>query len=130
MHFDSHLRPAEKFLGLSEGDAHVIRNAGGRFADAHRSLTISQTLLGTKEVAFVHHTDCGMLTFNDDVIRKIISDKGGNADAIAFQSFTDLEKSVKDDIAAYKKNDLLLQDIPVRGFVYDVKTGALTEVKA
>ena len=108
----------------------MIRNAGGRFADAARSLAISQTLLGTEEVAFVHHTDCGMLTFTDDSIRTQLREKRNvDADHIAFLPFGDLDESVRADLRAYKASALLRQDIPVRGFVYDVKTGAVREVK-
>jgi len=126
---DARIDPA-KALGLQEGDAHVIRNAGGRFADAARSLAISQTLLGTEEVAFVHHTDCGMLTFTDADIRKQLKDQRSvDADHIAFLPFGDLDESVRADLRAYKASALLRQDIPVRGFVYDVKSGAVREVK-
>ncbi|MBM4781350.1 MAG: carbonic anhydrase [Archangiaceae bacterium] len=126
---DARIDPA-KALGFKEGDAHVIRNAGGRFADALRSLAISQTLLGTQEVAFVHHTDCGMLTFTDASIRdKLKAERQVNADHVAFLAFPDLDESVRDDLRAYRASTLVRQDIPVRGFVYDVKTGAVREVK-
>jgi carbonic anhydrase len=125
---DARLDPA-RALGLEEGDAHVIRNAGGRIADALRSLAISQTLLGTEEVVIIHHTDCGMLTFSDESIRADLRRKRGvDADAVAFLPFRDLDGSVKDDIAAYQASPLVRHDIPVRGFVYDVKTGRLREV--
>lgn len=127
---DARIDPA-KALGLKEGDAHVIRNAGGRFADALRSLAISQTLLGTEEVAFVHHTDCGMLTFTDASIREQLKkNQKVDADHIAFLAFDDLDESVRADLRAYRASSLVRQDIPVRGFVYDVKTGAVREVKA
>eukprot|EP00906_Rhabdomonas_costata_P032525 RCo045816 len=126
---DARLHP-EKLLGLREGDAHCIRNAGGRFADALRSLVISQTLLGTEEVVFIHHTDCGMLTFTDESIRtKLSQERGLDASHIAFLHFSNVAQSVLNDIRAYKKSDLVRQDIPVRGFIYDVKTGSLQEVK-
>jgi carbonic anhydrase len=125
---DARIDPA-RALGLEEGDAHVIRNAGGRIADALRSLSISQTLLGTEEVVIVHHTDCGMLTFTDESIRKQLrKERGADADALAFLPFHDLDGSVRDDIAAYKASPLVRHDVPVRGFVYDVKTGRLREV--
>lgn len=125
---DARIDPA-RALGLEEGDAHVIRNAGGRIADALRSLAISQQLLGTEEVAIIHHTDCGMLTFTDDAIRaKLRSTLSADADHIAFLPFTDLAQSVRDDVALYRKSPIVRQDIPVRGFVYDVRTGLLTEV--
>lgn len=126
---DARIDPA-KALGLKEGDAHVIRNAGGRFADALRSLAISQTLLGTEEVAFVHHTDCGMLTFTDAQIREQLkTTRKADADHVAFLPFSDLDESVRSDLRAYKASALVRQDIPVRGFVYDVKTGTVREVK-
>jgi carbonic anhydrase len=127
---DARIDPA-RALGLEEGDAHVIRNAGGRIADALRSLAISQTLLGTEEVVIVHHTDCGMLTFSDESIRKQLrKERGVDADAIAFLPFDDLDASVRNDLQAYEASPLVRHDIPVRGFVYDVKTGRLREVRA
>jgi len=124
---DARLDPA-KFLGLKEGDAHVIRNAGGRAADAIRSLVISQQLLGTREVAVIHHTDCGMLTFTQEQLhQKLHDDLGVHAD-LEFLPFTDLEQSVRDDVAIIRDSPLLLKDAPVRGFIYDVKTGRLDEV--
>lgn len=125
---DARIDPA-RALGLEEGDAHVIRNAGGRIQDALRSIAISQTLLGTEEVVLIHHTDCGMLTFSDDLIRlKLRKERGVDADHVAFLPFKDLDASVRDDIAAYKTSPLVRQDVPVRGFVYDVRTGRLREV--
>jgi carbonic anhydrase len=125
---DARIDPA-KALGLEEGDAHVIRNAGGRIADALRSLAISQTLLGTEEVAIVHHTDCGMLTFTDDSIRRTLREKQGtDADHVAFLPFSNLEESVRADIRLYRQSPLVRQDIPVRGFIYDVRSGRIHEV--
>jgi len=126
---DARLHPA-KFLGLKEGDAHVIRNAGGRASDdAIRSLIISSRLLGTREFAVVHHTDCGMLTFsNDDLRGKLEAETGSDASRIDFLPFGDLEQSVRDDVAAIEASPFIDDDIPVRGFVYDVKSGKLTEV--
>ena len=124
---DARLDPA-KFLGLQEGDAHVIRNAGGRAADAIRSLVISQQLLGTREVVVIHHTDCGMLTFTDDQLRQKLRDDLGTQTTDAFLPFSDLERSVRDDVAAIRTSPLLLKDLPVRGFIYDVRTGRLQEV--
>jgi carbonic anhydrase len=127
---DARIDPA-RALGLEEGDAHVIRNAGGRIADALRSLAISQELLGTEEVAIIHHTDCGMLTFSDESLRKRLrKSRGADADAVAFLPFSDVDESVRDDLAAYAASPLVRHDIPVRGFVYDVKTGRLREVAA
>jgi len=125
---DARLDPA-RALGLEEGDAHVIRNAGGRAADAVRSLVISQQLRGTREVVIVHHTDCGMLTFTDEHLRKQVEQNLGAHTDMDFNAFTDLAQSVRDDIAEVKASPLLLKDIPVRGFIYDVKTGKVTEVK-
>lgn len=125
---DARLDPA-RALGLVEGDAHVIRNAGGRIADALRSLAISQTLLGTEEVVIVHHTDCGMLTFSDESIRsKLRAERKVDSDAVAFLPFKDLDASVRDDVAAYASSPLVRHDVPVRGFIYDVKSGKLREV--
>ncbi|EGW34404.1 uncharacterized protein SPAPADRAFT_59837 [Spathaspora passalidarum NRRL Y-27907] len=124
---DARIDPAAA-LGLTEGDAHVIRNAGGRATDALRSVIISQRLLGTREIVVIHHTDCGMLTFTDEGLRKIVEDETGqNVDHFAFLPFNDLEKSVKDDVEFFKKNPLVL-DVPVTGYIYDVKTGKITQV--
>ncbi|KAL1979658.1 hypothetical protein VTN96DRAFT_5403 [Rasamsonia emersonii] len=125
---DARLDPA-RALGLEEGDAHVIRNAGGRVTDAIRSLVISQQLLGTREIVILHHTDCGMLTFTDDVIRdKIRSELKQNADHIAFLPFKDLRQSVLDDIEILKQNPLIL-DVPITGYLYEVETGKIVRVE-
>ena len=126
---DARLHPA-KFLGLGLGDAHVIRNAGGRASDdAVRSLIISSRLLGTREFAVIHHTDCGMLTFsNDDLRGKLAAETGADASGIDFLPFSDLEQSVRDDVATIKASPFIDDDIPVSGFVYDVKTGGLTRI--
>ena len=129
---DARIDPA-KVLGLEEGDAHVIRNAGGRAEDAIRSLAISQELLGTREVVVIHHTDCGMLTFsNDDIRQKLGASNGPECEQAArgidFLPFPDLEQSVRDDVAAIKSSPLLRKDVPVSGFVYDVKTGRIDQV--
>ena len=127
---DARLDPA-KYAGLSEGDAHVIRNAGGRVSEGLRSLAISQQLLGTEEVVVIHHTDCGMLTFRDEHLRQQPRERlGADADHIAFLPFADLDESVRDDLRAYRSSPIVRQDVPVRGFVYDVKTGTLREVVA
>ena len=119
-----------RLAGLKEGDAHVIRNAGGRVHDALRSLAISQQLLGTEEVAIIHHTDCGMLTFKDSDLQQRFKAQGLDADHVAFLTFTDVAQSVKDDIKVYQASPLVRHDVPVRGFIYDVHSGKLEEVKA
>jgi carbonic anhydrase len=125
---DARLLPS-RFLGLEEGDAHVIRNAGGRVQDALRSIVISQRLLGTNEVLVIHHTDCGMQTFqNEDLYAKVQEDLGADASDIDFLPFPDLEQSVRDDVKFLKDSPLVPDDVSVRGFVYDVKNGKLSEV--
>lgn len=124
---DARLDPA-RVLGLEEGDAHVIRNAGGRAADAVRSLVISQQLLGTREVVVIHHTDCGMLTFTDEQLRRKLHDDLGAETDEPFLAFRDLEQSVRDDVGAIRASRLLLKGIPVTGFIYDVRTGRLRKV--
>ncbi|GBD24595.1 Beta-carbonic anhydrase 1 [bacterium HR29] len=124
---DARIDPMRAF-GLEPGDAHVIRNAGGRVADALRSLCISQQLLGTEAVAIVHHTGCGMATFRDDDLRERLRAQGVVADHVAFLPFRDVDQAVRDDIALYRSSPLVRQDIPVRGFVYDIDSGLLREV--
>lgn len=125
---DARIIPSRQ-LGLEEGDAHVIRNAGGRSRDALRSLVISQRLLGTNEIAVIHHTDCGMLTFtNPDLHAKVKQDLGADASAIDFLPFSDLEESVREDVAFLLSSPLIPANVVIRGFVYDVKTGKLNEV--
>jgi carbonic anhydrase len=118
-----------KILGLQEGDAHVIRNAGGAATDdAIRSLAISQRLLGTKEIILIHHTDCGMLTFHDDDIKRKIEDETGIRPAFAFEAFSDLDEDVKQSIARIKASPFIPNKSNVRGFVYNVRSGRLNEV--
>ena len=120
---DARLIPNE-VLGLDEGDAHVIQNAGGRAQDALRSLVISQRLLGTNEVIVIHHTDCGMLTFsNEDLHGKVKEDLGADASDIDFLPFGDVEQSVRDDVEVLRSSPLIDDGTTIRGFVYDVKTG-------
>ena len=116
-------------LGIKEGDAHVIRNAGGRARDAVRSLVISQRLLGTTEVAVVHHTDCGMLTFSNRSLRdKVQADLGQDTGEFDFLPITDLDESVREDIEFLEATQLLNPDTLIRGFVYDVRDGRIREV--
>jgi carbonic anhydrase len=118
-------------LGLREGDAHVIRNAGGVVTDdVIRSLTISQRLLGTREVILVHHTDCGMLTFKDDAVKADIEAETGLRPPFALEAFPDLEQDVRQSIARIKASPFVPHTDDVRGFVFDVRTGALREVTA
>jgi carbonic anhydrase len=125
---DARLLPA-RFLGLEEGEAHVIRNAGGRTPEALRSLVISQRLLGTNAVAVIQHTDCGMLTFkNEDLYAKVKEDLGEDASHIDFLPFPDLEQNVREDVAFLKSSPLIPEEIEIRGFVYDVHTRRLTPV--
>jgi carbonic anhydrase len=126
---DARIHP-EQALGLEIGDAHMIRNAGGRASDdAIRSLVISTTLLGTDEFAVMHHTDCGMLTFtNDDLRKKLADERGVDASHVDFLPFPDLEQSVRDDVATIKASPLLPDGTEVTGWVYDVKTGKISPV--
>src|SRR5690242_16958638 len=124
---DARLDPA-KALGLSEGDAHVIRNAGGAVTeDAIRSLAISQRLLGTREIVLIHHTDCGMLTFNDDEFRHQIEEETGIRPSWAAEAFHDLDGDVRQSIHRIKASPFIPHTDQVRGFVYDVATGRLRE---
>ena len=116
-------------LGLQEGDAHVIRNAGGVVTDdAIRSLAISQRLLGTEEIILIHHTDCGMLTFTDDEFKRSIQDDVGIKPEWAAESFPDLDEDVRQSIARIQASPFIPRKDAVRGFVYDVATGKLREV--
>jgi carbonic anhydrase len=126
---DARLNPYG-LLGLSEGDAHVIRNAGGVItADELRSLAISQRLLGTTEIVLVHHTDCGMLTFTDDEFRRGIEAEVGIKPPWAAEAFTDLDDDVRQSVGRILADPFIPHKESVRGFVYDVRTGALREVK-
>lgn len=144
---DARLDPA-KFAGLSEGDAHVIRNAGGRASDdAIRSLVISHKLLGTNEWFVIHHTDCGMLTFSNEVMRDLLSksletanigadgwkDVGKGPGSVAghymeWLAFSDNAKSVLEDVQRIKTHPLVNKSIPLYGYIYDVASGKLVEV--
>jgi len=125
---DARLVPS-RILGLREGDAHVIRNAGGVVTDdAIRSLAISQRLLGTQEIVLLHHTDCGMLTFSDDEFKRSIQDETGIKPAWAVEAFGDLDEDVRQSIARIQASPFIPNKDSVRGFVYDVHTGAVREV--
>jgi carbonic anhydrase len=146
---DARLDPA-KYAGLAEGDAHVIRNAGGRASDdAIRSLVISYKLLGTKEWFVIHHSECGMEFFTDEVIRGLLANSletaaldangfhevgtgpGSNeGDFIDWLTFSDSHQAVVDDVARIRRHPLVPGRIPIYGYIYDVKTGALVEVPA
>ena len=116
-------------LGLAEGDAHVIRNAGGAVTeDEIRSLAISQRLLGTREIILIHHTDCGMLTFTDDEFRAQIAAETGIRPPWAAEAFADVEADVRQSIARIKASPFIPHRDAVRGFVYSVEKGTLTEV--
>jgi carbonic anhydrase len=125
---DARLNPYG-LLGLQEGDAHIIRNAGGVVTDDEiRSLAISQRLLGTEEIVLIHHTDCGMLTFTDDEFKRSVQDDTGIKPEWAVESFTDLDEDVRQSIARIKASPFIPRKDAVRGFVYDVETGGLREV--
>jgi carbonic anhydrase len=116
-------------LGLSEGDAHIIRNAGGVVTDdVIRSLAISQRLLGTEEIILIHHADCGMLTFTDDQFKRAIQDDVGIKPSWAAEAFDDLDGDVRQSIARIKASPFLPHTDKVRGFVFEVKSGVLREV--
>lgn len=116
-------------LGLQEGDAHVISNAGGVITDDEiRSLAISQRLLGTREIILIHHTDCGMLTFSDDELKQRIQDDVGIKPHFPMESFTDLEGDVRQSIARIQASPFIPYKDSVRGFIYEVETGHLREV--
>jgi len=125
---DARLNPYG-LLGLQEGDAHVIRNAGGVITDDEiRSLAISQRLLGTSEIMLVHHTDCGMLTFGDDEFRREVQRETGVKPAWPAEAFDDLDEDVRQSIARIKASPFIPHTDQVRGFVYEVETGRLREV--
>jgi carbonic anhydrase len=127
---DARLNPYGQ-LGLQEGDAHVIRNAGGVVTeDVIRSLAISQRLLGTREVILIHHTDCGMLTFHDDDVKDQIEADTGIRPPFALEAFPDAARDVRQSIARIEASPFLPHKDHVRGFVYDVKSGRLEEVGA
>ena len=117
-------------LGIQEGESHVIRNAGGVVTDDEiRSLAISQRLLGTKEIILIHHTDCGMLTFSDDGFKKTIQEETGIKPEWAAEAFSDLDEDVRQSVARIKQSPFIPHTDQVRGFIFDVATGLLNEVK-
>jgi carbonic anhydrase len=119
-----------RILGLDEGEAHIIRNAGGVVTDDEiRSLAISQRLLGTEEIILMHHTDCGMLTFTDEEFRQQIADDTGMKPEWASEAFTDLDDDVRQSIARIKESPFVPKTDAVRGFVYEVESGRLREVQ-
>jgi carbonic anhydrase len=122
----------EPMLGLKTGEAHIIRNAGGIVTeDALRSLIISHYLLGTEEFMIINHTDCGMMTFKDEELRKKLGQTTGTAAVgLAFQTFADVEENVRQQIQSVWSHPWIPKSIPVRGFIFDVKTGKLKEVRA
>jgi carbonic anhydrase len=118
----------EAVLGLRTGDAHIIRNAGGLATDdAIRSLVISQELLGTREVIVVEHTDCGLLGFKDDAIRKTLTERTGADVPITFGAFGDLEANLRTQVERIRSHPWI-KDVPVHGLIFDVETGRLREV--
>lgn len=128
---DARIDPAAA-LGIKEGDAHIIRNAGGLAKEAIRSIVISQQLLGTKEIVLIHHTDCGMLTLSSramkEHVKKAVPSAINEIDAIDFGAFNDLEVSVKDDVEFLKNSPLVLKDIPITGWIYEVESGRVRQV--
>ncbi|HEX5900576.1 MAG TPA: carbonic anhydrase [Solirubrobacteraceae bacterium] len=125
---DARLNPYS-LLGLQEGDAHIIRNAGGVVTDDEiRSLAISQRLLGTEEILLIHHTDCGMQTFTDDAFKRAVQDDVGIKPEWAAEAFDDLDEDVRQSVARIKASPFIPRKDSVRGFVYEVETGRLREV--
>jgi carbonic anhydrase len=125
---DARLDPA-RVLGLEEGDAHVIRNAGGVASDdALRSLAISQHLLGTEEIVLLHHTDCGMLTFTDEDFAQKMEAETGTRPEWRTLSFTDLDEDVRKTLERIRESPFIPRTDKVRGFVYEVETGRLREI--
>lgn len=118
-----------RVLGLKEGEAHIIRNAGGRAPDALRSLVISQRLLGTNAIALIQHTDCGMAKFtNHELYDKVREDLDADASEIDFMPFKDLERNVRDDVQFLRSSPLIAEATEIRGFVYDVEVRTLAEI--
>ena len=126
---DARLNPYG-LLGLEEGDAHVIRNAGGVITDDEiRSLAISQNLLGTEEIVLIHHTDCGMLTFTDEEFAAKLEEETGSKPDWSAEAFSDLDEDVRESVARIKDSPFIPKKDSVRGFVYEVESGRLREVE-
>jgi len=127
---DARVQPS-RFLGLEIGDAHIVRNAGGRATDdALRSLIISSQLLGTRQIMVIHHTDCGMLTFtNEDVWGRLEAQTDPGVREIDFMPFSDVEDSLREDVQTIRESPYLPNDAEVTGWVYDVRTGRLTAIR-
>lgn len=120
-----------RLLGLEEGDAHVIRNAGGVVTDdVIRSLAISQRLLGTREIVLIHHTDCGMLTFKDDALKSEVEQDTGLRPPFSFEAFADVEEDVRQSMRRVLASPFVVHKDGIRGFVYEVESGQLREVTA
>ena len=118
-----------RILGLEEGDAHVIRNAGGVVTDdAIRSIAISQHMLGTEEIVLLHHTGCGMLGFTDDELRQRLKEDAGQEPSWPVHTFSDLEASVRESIQRIRESPFIPKKASVRGFVYEVEGGRVREV--
>ena len=125
---DARIVPS-RLLGIHDGDAHVIRNAGGVITDDEiRSLAISQRLLGTEEIILIHHTDCGMLTFTDENFKQAVEDDTGIRPSWSVETFSDLDSDVRQSIARIKASPFIPRTDRVRGFIYAVETGRLREV--
>jgi carbonic anhydrase len=119
-----------RILGLADGEAHVIRNAGGVVTDDEiRSLAISQRLLGTREIILIHHTDCGMLTFTDDEFKRAIQDETGIKPTWSAEAFSDLEEDVRQSLRRIEESPFVTKHESLRGFIFDVATGRLEEIK-
>jgi len=118
-----------RILGLRAGDAHIVRNAGGRARDALRSLIVSQELLGTRQVLVIHHTDCGILGLSEEALRERLGRRyGADASDLAFWPFADLDAGVREDVALLRACPFMPPELSVLGFVYDVRTGLLRPV--
>lgn len=123
---DARINPI-RALGLPYGSAHIMRNAGGRVIDALRSIAVSQVVFGTRELAIIHHTECGMATVTDDDIAQLLRQSGREPGDARFFTFQDLEQSLREDVEVYRASSLVRQNVVLRTFIYDVATGRLHE---